>query len=169
VLSETNTIPGGTGSWNHRYRPVLGTLPSNGLLGVYNDEGVIEYSTSAAWTTVTTLDSTAKNVEQFGSAVSDADNVVHLVYVDSDSTVKYASYSGGSWSSAVTVASATSTSPTIALGSGHDLHVLYLKSNIVYYARFSSFSGWGSATTPFGTSFATPNHLTVSANVTNGM
>lgn len=169
VLSETTSST--SDAWNHHYRPILANSTSNLILGIYNDEGVIKYSKSNAWSTVSSF-TTGKNIEQFGSAVSDLESIVHLVFVGSDDTIQYSRYTGSSWGSPLTIASATSSSPAIAIGDEHDLHVLYLKASVVYYVRYSILNGfysWGSPTTPFGTSFAAPAHLTAVSDATNGL
>jgi YD repeat-containing protein len=170
VLSESSYgIDDATGraAWYHRYLSILAPSAGNEMMGIYNDIGSIKYSKSSAWASVSTLVSSAKYIEEFGSAVSDSSYKVHLVYVDSSDAIKYASYSGGAWSTPLQIASATSKSPTISLGVGGDLHVLYLRSSVIYYVRCSSFSGWGSATTPFGATFVSPAHLTATANATS--
>jgi len=168
VLSESSYAAGneaaGRAAWYHRYLSILAPSASNEMLGVYNDLGSIRYSKSSAWGSVSTLVSSAKYIEEFGSAVSDASYAVHLVYVDNNDAINYASYGGAAWSTPLQIAPATSKSPTISLGTGNDLHVLYLRSGVIHHMRYSSFTGWGQASTPFGTAFASPAHLTATAN-----
>lgn len=156
-------------SYSKRYLPILSPLANGVVLGIYEDNanGAIKYSLSTAWTTTAQLDTGPSGIVQFGSAVSSSANVVNFVYVCSDNTIRYRSYNG-TWSGPITIASAMSTSPTISLGDGNDLHVQYVNSNVVYVVSYSSFSGWGSPSTPLGTSFNSPAYLSSGANSTSG-
>jgi RHS repeat-associated protein len=168
VWTPSTTIISDASYLNH-YLPSLSPLANGVVLAVYEDNanGGIKYSLSTAWTTVSQLDTGPSGTLQFGSAVSNSAYSVNLVYVYSDNTIRYRSYNGN-WSTPATIAPATSMSPTVSLGYGNDLNVLYVNSNILYLVQYSSFSGWGAPTTPLGTTFNSPAYLSSGSNSTSG-
>ncbi len=157
------------GNYGNHYLPILSPLANGVVIETYEDNlnGAIKYSLSTAWTSLTQLDSGPAGIVQFGSAVSSSSFQVNFVYVYSDNSIRYRSYNGA-WSSPTAIAPATSTSPTISLGFGNDLNVFYIKGNVLYLVQYSSFSGWGSPSTPLGTSFNAPAYLSSGSNSTSG-
>jgi RHS repeat-associated protein len=167
LLSEVR--PGDIEAYNRTYVSILSPLSSGVMLGIYDDNGAIKYSTSSSWGSVTNVDNTTATSSQFGSAVSDSGYNVRFVYVGSDGSIKYRYYGVGAWSTAQSIAGATGSAPQISLGAGGDLHALYFSSNVLYYVHYSAVSGWGVASTPFGyTSFNNPAYLTATADASNG-
>lgn len=169
ILSQSDST--GHSAWSNRYLPILSQLPGGSVLGIYNDVGAIKYSKSSSWTSVSTLDGSGKYIEEFGSAVADSSGKVNFVYVYSDSTIKYAYYNAtaSSWTNSGTLVTGSNRSPTITLGYGNDLELFYIDSgNVIRYLHYSSLSGWGSPTAPFGTTFTSPAALTSISNSTSG-
>ncbi len=156
-------------NYSANYLPVLSPLANGVVLGVFEDNsnGAIESAKSTNWTKKTSVDSASGSL-QWGSAVSNSTHV-HLVYRRTDNTVQYRYWFNGTWSNPVTIAATTDGAPTVSLGFRNSLNVLYVNSNIIYYAQYTSLHGWGTPSTPMNaTSFNSPAYLSSGADSTNG-
>ena len=88
-----------------------------------------------------TIDTTTSDTQDYFSSISDNSSIIHLTYVDNETTdqISYRKYISGSWSAATLVADAASdndTYPTISLDTTNsDLYILWIDgatSDVIY-------------------------------------
>ncbi|HLD11734.1 MAG TPA: hypothetical protein VJB91_02420, partial [Patescibacteria group bacterium] len=94
------------------------------------------------------------------TAAADTNSTIHLAYIDGSDYVQYQSCSApcsGSFNSATRLdTSATNTNVTVSIDSqNNNVYVLYFRSNVIYYKKYTSSwggetnTGWSSASTNF--------------------
>ncbi len=93
------------------------------------------------------------SVAQEISTVSDFSDVTHLLYVDGSANVKYKKFSGGTWTTAVTLQTGSATHPSIGINKANgDLYAFWMEGNTIKYKKGVAPYGagnWDSNSTSF--------------------
>ena len=99
------------------------------ILGVLWDDSANNFGS------ITAIDTLASC--SYISVLATSSDQVNLTYdISGPGTVKYRNYSGGTWGSAVTLASTSATSPVISVDSGtSNLYAFWIESNIIKYKK----------------------------------
>jgi len=124
------------------------------------------------WKDLTTIDSATLPPSETGQYAVNVNDVIFLAFTGSDGVLYLRNWTEAQgWGERIVIDRNTDNSPQVTIGSDEngDLHVFWNRTNIIYYKKYSSATGWSLTSTPFGTSFSDPRRLRSAQAATNSV